>query len=93
MHINNLKAVYFDNLDDLLKILELLNSEKMISNKELNEISAKVKNIIDKMYNLSHYYYVMAILALINIDKDGEMVQITKETQNLLKTRVNNKSK
>ena len=56
----------------------------MITNKELNEISAKVKSIIDKMYNLSHYYYVMAILALINIDKDGEMVQIRKETQNLL---------
>jgi hypothetical protein len=34
----------------------------------LNAIAEQTKRIIDTMYNLCHYFYVFAIIALINSD-------------------------
>ena len=49
-----------------------MKAKSIITNKTLNELSIQTKNIIDNMYNLCHYYYVYAIIALINIDLSNE---------------------
>jgi hypothetical protein len=63
-----LKDTYFNNLNLLLEILEKLRVEPIINNATLNSIAEQTKRIIDTMYNLCHYYYVFAIIALINSD-------------------------
>ena len=63
-----LKDTYFNNLNLLLEILEKLRVEPIINNATLNAIAEQTKRIIDTMYNLCHYYYVFAIIALINSD-------------------------
>ena len=63
-----LKDTYFNNLNLLLEILEKLRVEPIINNATLNVIAEQTKRIIDTMYNLCHYFYVFAIIALINSD-------------------------
>ena len=63
-----LKKTYFENLNSLIKILEKIEETPLINNKTLNLLSDETKKIIDKMYNLCHYYYIYAIIALINSD-------------------------
>lgn len=63
-----LKKSYFDNLTLLINILEKMRETAIINNATLNIISNETKNIINNMYNLCHYYYVFAIIALINSD-------------------------
>ena len=63
-----LKDTYFNNLNLLLEILEKLRVEPIINNATLNAIAEQTKRIIDTMYNLCHYFYVFAIIALINSD-------------------------
>jgi len=63
-----LKKSYFDNLTLLINILEKMRETAIINNATLNMISNETKNIINNMYNLCHYYYVFAIIALINSD-------------------------
>ena len=65
---NKLKNVYFQNLNTLITILDKLKSDMLINNKTLNIISDEVKTIIDNMYSLCHYYYIYAIISLINLD-------------------------
>ena len=63
-----LKDTYFDNLNLLLSILNKIRETPIISNATLNIISEETKKIIDEMYSLCHYYYVYAIIALLNSD-------------------------
>ena len=57
----------------------------IINNKTLNILSNETKNIIDNMYNLCHYYYVYAIISLINSDitddigKDDQLESIVSK--------------
>ena len=66
--IEKLKKSYFDNLDALLQILLKIQKIPIINNSTLNLIGEETKNIINNMYNLCNYYYVFAIVALINSD-------------------------
>ena len=44
-------------------------------------ISEETKKCIDNMYNLCHYYYIYAIIALINADlKEDEIEEKNLET-------------
>jgi hypothetical protein len=63
-----LKTNYFDNLNHLITILNKIRETPIISNNELNIISEETKKTIDNMYSLCHYYYVYAIIALLNSD-------------------------
>ncbi|NBU53325.1 MAG: hypothetical protein EBS33_02990, partial [Alphaproteobacteria bacterium] len=81
---NKLKNNYFHLLNSLITILEKIEQTPVINNKTLNAISYETKNIIDKLYNLCHYYYVYAIISLINSELSIE--SISKE--NILKNSV-----
>ena len=80
---NKLKNNYFFLLNSLIKILEQFEKTPVINNKTLNEISIETKNIIDKIYTLCHYYYIYAIISLINSDLSADepnKVNILKES-------------
>ena len=75
-----LKKNYFENLDALLNILLKMQNIPIINNATLNIISEETKAIIEKMYNLCHYYYIFAIIALINADlSEDKPVEIKLE--------------
>ena len=73
-----LKNTYFNNLNNLITILEKIQKMPLINNKTLNIISNDTKNIIDNMYNLCHYYYVYGIISLINSDITEEIIKEDK---------------
>ena len=80
-----LRETYFTNLNSLITILEKMKETPIINNKTLNILSNETKNIIDNMYNLCHYYYVYAIISLINSDitddigKDDQLESIVSK--------------
>ena len=63
-----IKDVYLENLKLLIEILNKLNESPVINNATLNIISNDTKVIIDKMYTLCQYYYIYAIISLLNAD-------------------------
>jgi hypothetical protein len=63
-----IKEVYLDNLKLLIEILNKLNETSVINNATLNIISNDTKTIIDRMYTLCQYYYIYAIISLLNAD-------------------------
>jgi hypothetical protein len=63
-----IKEVYLENLKLLIEILNKLNETPLINNATLNIISNDAKTIIDKMYTLCQYYYIYAIISLLNAD-------------------------
>ena len=80
---DKLKQNYFDNLNLLIEILEKIQSIPIINNATLNVISMDCKNILDNMYNMCHYYYIYAIISLINSDISDNI-----EPDNTLETHV-----
>ena len=66
--IEKLKTSYFNSLNNLILILEKMNTNSYIDNETLNMIALKTKEILDNMYTLCNYYYIYAIIALINGD-------------------------
>ena len=75
---DKLKKNYFDNLILLLNILEKMKTTTVINNNTLNILSEESKKIIDNMYNLCHYYYIYAIISLINSDITEEIIKEDK---------------
>ena len=74
-----LKETYFENLNYLISVLEKIKEIPIIPNETLNIISEETKKIIDNMYSLCHYYYIYAIIALLNSDlKEVEEVKDMK---------------
>jgi hypothetical protein len=71
-----LKEKYFNDLNNLINILEKIKDSVIINNVTLNIISKETKSIIDNMYSLSHYYYVYAIIAFIKSDISEDKVQV-----------------
>jgi hypothetical protein len=69
-----LKESYFDNLKVLLTILEELRSQPLMNNVSLNELGKKTKEIIDTMYHLCQYYYIYAIVSLLNANLNQSKV-------------------
>jgi len=63
-----LKNTYFQSLNSLINILQNIQNSPLLSNSTLNKVSFETKNIIDNMYTLVHYYYIFAIISLINAD-------------------------
>jgi hypothetical protein len=70
-----LKDKYFTNLNSLILILEKIKENPIINNETLNIISNETKQIINEMYNLCHYYYVYAIISLINADVTEQRIE------------------
>jgi hypothetical protein len=81
---NKLKNNYFSLLKSLITTLEQLEKTPVINNKTLNAISIETKNTIDKIYNLCHYYYVYAIISLIN----SELIIDNSSKNNILQNSV-----
>ena len=69
-----LKESYFDNLKVLLTILEELRTQPLMNNVSLNELGKKTKEIIDTMYHLCQYYYIYAIVSLLNANLNQSKV-------------------
>ena len=82
-----LKQSYFEGLTSLIIILEEIQKNPIVNNKTLNFVSNKTKTIIDNMYNLCHYYYVFAIIALINSDIKED--KISSNRNNKLSNSIN----
>ena len=78
--LEKLKTSYFNSLNNLVLILEKMNVNAYIDNDTMNKIAKKTKDILDNMYSLCNYYYVYAIIALINGDFS---VPSNNTTQNL----------
>ena len=78
--LEKLKTSYFNSLNNLVLILEKMNVNAYIDNDTMNKIAKKTKDILDNMYSLCNYYYVYAIIALINCDFS---VPSNNTTQNL----------
>ena len=73
-----LKEKYFSILNKLITILEKMQDVVILNNTTLNLISIEVKKLIDEMYNSCHYYYVYAILSLINVDLTEDVIEEDK---------------
>ncbi len=65
-YTNNVRVKYIQHLNILLEILNTLASMEGINNEELNALSLKTKETIDSMYHLCQFYYLYAIIALLN---------------------------
>ena len=81
-----IKEVYLQNLKLLIDILNKLNDTPVINNSTLNIISNDTKTIIDRMYTLCQYYYIYAIISLLNADITTE----EKKKKNFFKKEVKN---
>jgi len=89
-----LKDKYFINLNSLILILEKIKETPIINNETLNIISNETKKIIDEMYSLCHYYYVYAIISLINADITEQKIEkIDKLSSVVSKALVKNSGK
>ncbi len=65
-YTNNVRVKYIEHLNILLEILNTLATMEGINNEELNALSLKTKETIDSMYHLCQFYYLYAIIALLN---------------------------
>jgi hypothetical protein len=63
-----MKQEYHSSLLNLLDILKILNEELIITNKDLNLIGKKTKEILDTMYSNCQFTYLNAIFALLKTD-------------------------
>jgi hypothetical protein len=63
-----LNEIYYENLTQLIEVLNKLKNASIINNSELNSISIETKTIIDRMNTLCSYYYIYGTVALINAD-------------------------
>ncbi len=85
-----LKESYFNNLKVLVEILQTLKDEPFISNQVLNELGEKAKNIIESMYHLCQYYYIFAIISLLNANITPTK-DIDRELQNKIESALKKK--
>ncbi len=65
-YTNNVRVKYIQHLNILLEVLNTLATMEGINNEELNSLSLKTKETIDSMYHLCQFYYLYAIIALLN---------------------------
>jgi hypothetical protein len=65
-YTQNVRQKYIEHLNVLLEILETLSTMEGIQNEELNALSLKTKETIDSMVHLCQFYYLYAIIALLN---------------------------
>ncbi len=65
-YTQNVRQKYIEHLNILLEILQALSSMEGIQNEELNALSLKTKETIDSMVHLCQFYYLYAIIALLN---------------------------
>lgn len=77
-YTQKLEEQYKTALLELREILKILQQEDMISNKRMNAISLKVKDIIDRMYTQCQANYVYAILAFLNADLSATREMLVK---------------
>ncbi len=85
-----LKESYFENLKVLVEILQTLKDEPFISNQVLNELGEKAKNIIESMYHLCQYYYIFAIISLLNANITPTK-DVDRELQNKIESALKKK--
>ena len=77
----NLQDKYRDGLRGLLEILHILASDLEINNTDLSQISNDCKRVLDDLYKMCQFNYVMALIAYSRIDLGRDYIrdQRTKE--------------
>lgn len=84
-YTQNVRQKYIEHLNILLDILNALGSMEGIKNEELNALAEKTRETIDAMVHLCQFYYLYAVIALLNANikpiKNEEV-----EEKNQLKT-------
>lgn len=76
-----LKSQYNKSLEQLLNILEMLDSERVVNNDSLNKISGKAKEVLDDMYNKCQTNYVFAVLAYLRADLEMTVKMVEDEKE------------
>ena len=77
------------NLLQLIEILNLLNTEVIITNKDINRIGKKTKEILDTMYSNCQFNYLNAIWALLKADiSSHEETEEDIELESTLKSAI-----
>ena len=84
---NRLNNNYRNGLRELQNILKILSSELPIHNMELNNISMRVKEIIDNIYIESQLNYLLALLVLLDIKfiEEKELEVLKKNREDIIK--------
>ena len=77
----NLQDKYREGLRGLLEILHILASDLEINNTDLSQISNDAKRLLDDLYKMCQFNYVMALIAYSRIDLGRDYIrdQRTKE--------------
>ncbi len=84
-YTQTVRQKYMEHLNLLLDILNNLSIMQGINNDELNQLSLKTREIIDSMYHLCQFYYLYAIIALLNSN-----IEPLKKEENLEKNKIKN---
>lgn len=66
-------------LSSLLQLLEILAGETEVNNKDLERIANDAKQLIDNMYKMCQFNYVMALLAYLKLDLTRDRRAIRRE--------------
>ena len=84
-----MKQEYHSSLLQLIEILNLLNTEVIITNKDINKIGRKTKEILDIMYSNCQFNYLNAIWALLKADiSSHEETEEDIELESTLKSAI-----
>ena len=78
-YTEQLQERYRQYLVKLLEILEILAGEININNKELERVANDTKELIDNMYKMCQFNYLMAMLAFIKLDLSRDNAYISRE--------------
>ena len=65
-YTQNVRQTYMEHIGHLLDILNMLSTMEDINNEQLNQLAMKTKETIDSMYHLCQFYYLYAVIALLN---------------------------
>ncbi len=84
-YTQTVRQKYMEHLNVLLDILNNLSLMQGINNDELNQLSLKTRETIDSMYHLCQFYYLYAIIALLNSN-----IEPLKKEENLEKNKTKN---
>lgn len=78
-YTDQLQERYREYLVKLLEILEILAGDTDVNNKELERISNDTKELIDNMYKMCQFNYLMAMLAFIKLDLSRDNATIERD--------------
>lgn len=78
-YTDQLQERYREYLVKLLEVLEILAGETQVNNKELERVANDTKELIDNMYKMCQFNYLMAMLAFVKLDLSRDSAVIARD--------------